>query len=45
MEFVDLPNVHKGTKKFPYKEYDLAKYLMHLYEVVEEDQLSFRKCD
>ena len=35
MEFVHLPNVHQGTEKFPYDDYDLAKYLMNLYEVVD----------
>ena len=31
MEFVELTTGFKGTQKFPYDEYDLAKYLLSLY--------------
>ena len=41
IEFIDLQQKHDGTEKFPYNEFDLAKYLMHLNEITEEDQLSF----
>ena len=37
VEFIDLQQVHEGTKKFPYDEFDLAKYLMYLHETIEEE--------
>ena len=37
MKFVNLDDVHKGTEKFPYDEYDLANYLLYLFDAVEND--------